>query len=263
MKCNIKKLAAVVLALSVFTGVSTAYNTCDIVLAAEETAAMNLTSAPNAEVRSEYSSTVACGSIRYISQMSRNNYFYPEYWGSWAGRAGSECYTSCISMALSYIGINITPNDILTQGGGVTRPQLSWGGATFLTDSVENAMANYLNGNGTYSPAIVHLNNYSGAGHYVVLAGQISANEYQVLDPAVSSVWNMTFNGNTVTYTVNGRSYSDTVTCAYQYYNPDASILDNSETLSLESETETTIDESLLSAYGTVNQNFLDFQNAR
>lgn len=261
MKRNIKKLTAMILALSIFTGVPAIHGDCTVVLAAEAPAVTDLTSAPNAEVRYNYSPTVACGAIRYISQMSRNAYFYPEYWGGWAGRAGSECYTSCISMALSYIGINITPNDILTQGGGVTRAQLSWGGATFLNDTVENAMNNYIYGEGKYSPAIIHLNNYSGAGHYVLLAGQVSANEYQVLDPAVDSVWNITFNGNTVTYTVNGRNYCDTVTSACQYYNPDASILDISEELDLSQGVE--IDESHFSAYGTVNQDFLDIRDTK
>lgn len=260
----LKKLAAVVLTLSVFTSISTIYTKGNIVLASESSANTFLTSAPEAEARFDYSSTVACGSIRYISQMTNNDYFYPEYWGSWMGNAGSECYTSCISMALSYIGINVTPNEILTQGGGVTRPQLNWGGASFLTDSVENAMANYKNGNGTYSPAIIHLNGYSGWGHYVLLAGQVSENEYQVLDPAVSSVWNITFNGNSVTYTMNGNTYYDTVSCAYQYYNAEASILDTSVEAILDTSVETNLDitstELPTTVYGTMNQTLLNIQ---
>ncbi|MEE1087034.1 MAG: hypothetical protein U0L05_07735 [Schaedlerella sp.] len=261
MKRNFKKLAAVVMAMSIFTGVSSVCGNCNVVLASETSVSemeSELTSAPNAEVRSKYSSTVACGSIRYVSQMAGNNFFYPEYWGGWMSAAGSECYTSCISMALSYIGINITPNDLLTQGGGVTRPQLNWGGASFITDDVTNAMSNYINGNGKYSPAIIHLNSYSGAGHYVMLAGQISENVYQVLDPAISSVWNITFNGNTVTYTINGNTHTDTVTCAYQYYNPNASILDTTEELDLSPEN--TLSTESVSAYGTVNQEFLNLK---
>lgn len=258
MHKSLKKLAAVVLSLSVFTSISTTYTNGNVVLASEASANTILTSAPNAETRFDYSSTVACGSIRYISQMSDNNYFYPEYWGSWTGAASSECYTSCISMALSYIGINVTPNEILTQGGGVTRPQLNWGDASFVTDSVENAMANYKNGQGTYSPAIIHLNGYSGWGHYVLLAGQVSENEYQVLDPAISSVWNITFNGNSVTYTINGNTYYDTVSCAYQYYNANASILDTSVEMSLE--TETPVEDDYISTYGAMNQNLLNLQ---
>lgn len=258
MHKSLKKLAAVVLSLSVFTSISTTYTNGNVVLASEASANTILTSAPNAETRFDYSSTVACGSIRYVSQMSDNNYFYPEYWGGWTGSAGSECYTSCISMALSYIGINVTPNEILTQGGGVTRPQLNWGGASFVTDSVENAMANYKSGEGTYSPAIIHLNGYSGWGHYVLLAGQVSENEYQVLDPAVSSVWNITFNGNSVTYTINGNTYYDIVSCAYQYYNANASILDTSVEMHLE--TETPVEDDYLSTYGAMNQNLLNLQ---
>lgn len=255
---SLKKLAAVVLALSVFTSISTAYTNGNTVLASEASANTILTSAPNAETRFDYSSTVACGSIRYVSQMSDNNYFYPEYWGNWTGAASGECYTSCISMALSYIGINVTPNEILTQGGGVTRPQLNWGGASFLTDSVETAMANYKNGKGTYSPAIIHLNGYSGWGHYVLLAGQISENEYQVLDPAISSVWNITFNGNSVTYTIDGNTYYDTVSCAYQYHNANASILDTSVEMSLE--TETSVANNNFPTYGAINPNLLNLQ---
>lgn len=229
MNKKVKKFVTLVLTMATFTAVSSFSGNCNVVVAAEESIVTELDSAPNASVRYHYSPTVACGSIRYISQMARNDYFYSNYWGGWTSCAGSECYTSCISMALSYIGINVTPNEILNCGNGVTRPQLNWGGATFSTDSVKNAISNYIEGNGKYSPPIIHLNSYSGYGHYVVLAGQVSENVYQVLDPAVSSVWNITINGNSATYTVNGRTYSDTVTCAYQYYNSEASILDTSE----------------------------------
>ena len=211
------------LALSIFAGVSGIQSHCDVVYAAEDSA-KTLGSKPEASVEYNYSSDVSCGTLRYVSQISGDPAFYSDYWGVWEGQAGSECLSASMSMALSYIGVNITPKDILDCGGGVTRAETTWGNASNKTLDVQTAIDNYLNGDGKYSPPIIHLNSYSGYGHYVVLAGQVSPTEYQVLDPSISEVWNIQFNGDTVTYSVYGSTYTDTVTTAYQYYNSDASL---------------------------------------
>lgn len=50
------------------------------------------------------------GQIRYVSQLKE-----PEVngWGEFAWRAGGECTTACISMAMSYLGVDASPEDIL------------------------------------------------------------------------------------------------------------------------------------------------------
>lgn len=219
-----KRILKIMLAFTVLTSMSNIHGNSEIVLAADNSAAVTLTSKPEASAEYKYSPDVSCGTLRYISQVSGEPAFYSEYWGVWEGQAGSECLSASMSMALSYIGVNITPKDILDCGGGITRAEATWGGAPCSTIDVATAIDNYINGDGKYSPPIIHLNSYSGYGHYVVLAGQISPTEYQVLDPSISEVWNIRFDGNTVTYTVYNSTYTDTVTTAYQYYNSKASL---------------------------------------
>lgn len=186
-----------------------------------------------------YSSEVTNGTVRYISQMKQSKYFNSKYWGkwdgstsvqcgngSWYGGPGQECFTSCISMSLSYIGVNKTPEDILNFGGGLTIVNTGWGGATYKSSSFATAFENFKNGEGKYSPPIIHLNNYTYAGHYVVVIGKSADNVYQVLDPAIDKVWDITINGTSATYTLpNGKSKSDTVSTAHQYYKESASLI--------------------------------------
>lgn len=196
-------------------------------------------SSPYLDIGYAYSSGVTNGTVRYISQMTSSKYFYSNYWGKWDGNTtircgngslyggpGQECFTSCISMSLSYIGVNKTPKDILDFGSGITIVNSSWGGATYKSLSFTQAFENFVNGNGKYSPPIIHLNNYTYAGHYVLVIGTSGNNVYQVLDPAIDTVWNITINGSNATYTLpNGKTKSDTVTSAHQYYKENASLI--------------------------------------
>lgn len=182
-------------------------------------AATTLSYPPYAKVEYNYTTSVTTGTIRYISQIKSNSYFNSNYWGSWASQASSECGTSSISMALSYVGINKTPKQILDAHSGITYFS-GWGESSYLSPSVSTAMSNYINGSGKYSPPIIHLPGYSTYGHYVILGGKVSNNVFQVIDPANSSVWNITINGNTATY--NGKT--DTIDQVHQYFNANASI---------------------------------------
>lgn len=185
--------------------------------------------APYANIEYSYSSSVSCGTIRYISQVSSGSHFYSQYWGSWASQASSECGTATISMALSYIGINKTPQNILDEGNGTTYFGRNWGGSTYSSPSIDNGINNYLNGNGKYSPVVVHIPKYSSGGHYVVIIGQMSSSQYQILDPWENSVTSMTINGSTATYTKSGSTITDTIDQVHQWYNANASIPNNNE----------------------------------
>lgn len=196
-------------------------------------------SSPYVDIGYSYSEDVSNGTVRYISQMKQSKYFNLKYWGkwdgstsikcgngSWYGGPDQECFTCSISMSLSYIGVNKTPEDILDFGGGLTIVNTSWGGATYKSSSFATAFDNYINGNGKYSPPIIHLNNYSYAGHYVVIIGKSSDNVYQVLDPAIDKVWEITISGSSATYTLpNGKTKSDTVSTAHQYYKESAALV--------------------------------------
>lgn len=53
---------------------------------------------------------VKTGTVRYVCQVpAYTDLFCPEYWGSYTNYANHECFTACISMALSYLGLDATP----------------------------------------------------------------------------------------------------------------------------------------------------------
>ena len=194
-------------------------------------AAQTLPAAPNASLRYEECADVSVGTIRYVAQLGISPYFYNSYWGPFADSAGHECFTSSISMALSYIGVNATPvalgNYWLSRGYtgnpfATTPRDLEAFGVVFAECPLDEAMANYRNGGGKYSPPILHLNSYSASGHYVVLAGQSSDGTYLVVDPAVETVWPLTVSGRVVSYEKDGSARSETIGNVAQFYNPNA-----------------------------------------
>ena len=194
-------------------------------------AASALGSAPYAKVEYGYSAGVTCGTIRYISQLTSSGYFNWSYWPASNsltnyGTPGYECGTASMSMALSYIGVNKTPYDLLVPYDGSTM-FIDWGDGKHSSvgtsaSAISTAMDKYVNGNGKYSPVVVYLNPYSSSGgmHYVVLAGKEASNKYTVIDPANNSTWTMTISGSS------GICPSGTfpITQAHQWYNANASI---------------------------------------
>lgn len=177
-------------------------------------AATTISYAPNPKVEYGYSSGVTTGTIRYISQIRGSTYFNSNYWGSWASQAGIECGTASISMALSYVGVNKTPKAILDAHSGTT--YFTGWGPTTSNPSVANGMNNYINGNGKYSPPIVHFTTgYASGSHYVILIGKVSSSSYLVLDPASNSTW---------TLSTSDAKYKS-INQVFQYYNASASIV--------------------------------------
>ena len=187
--------------------------------------------APYAMIEYGYSSTVEVGTIRYVSQVSSGSHFYSAYWpsstfGHYTGPS-VECGTASISMALSYIGVNKTANDILSANNGGTVFSAGWGGSTYLSISASNlsgAVDNYINGGGKYSPPVIHIPGYSNLGHYVVVAGRNSSGTYQILDPWELTVTTMTVSGSSATYSKYGYTTYDTIDQIHQWYNPNASM---------------------------------------
>lgn len=193
-------------------------------------AASTLSAAPYPKIEYAQTDQTPVGTIRYVSQIPDEGYngFYSAYWGRYESYARSECYTASISMALSYIGINATPLALgdywLSQGytGGTpfatTEEDVDAFGAESLELPFAQAMDNYLNGDGKYSPPIIHLRTYSARGHYVLVVGKVSDTVYVVLDPAASTyTWKITIKDNYATHQHNG---SETLEDVTQYYNP-------------------------------------------
>ncbi len=178
--------------------------------------------APYAKIEYGYSSTTTCGTIRYISQNVGGSHFHWEYWpdqgayfGGYTGGPGIECGTASLSMALSYIGVNETPRNLLYTFNGETGSMWSGvesaHGITHSTPSVSTGISRYVNGNGKYSPPVIHIPGYSSLGHFVIVIGQISSNTYQILDPNECAVTTMTINGSSATYVKYGTTINDTI----------------------------------------------------
>lgn len=183
---------------------------------------------PYANVEYSYSESVSNGTIRYISQLKNAQYFNWAYWpkssfGSY-GAPGSECGTCCISMALSYLGVNKTPNEILTAHNGKTY-FTNWGPETISINPnrINDAMNNYINSYGAYSPVMinVHGGSYNKTyGHWILLAGYKDKGTYVVVDPANENVTPITLftEGTSVTANYNGKNL--VIKKAYQYRIP-------------------------------------------
>jgi len=182
-----------------------------------------MTYPPYTEVVYDYYDDVECGIIRYMSQITSSPYFYQNYWPDSAfgqyEKPGKECGTCCISMALSFLGINYTPKNILEKNNG--RTYFTDWGATLLSPSVAKGMENYINGDGYYSPVIIQLSPspYSSNKHWVLLVGKVSEDVYLVLDPALDSTWQMTIKGDVATSNVSSHeNKTSTISKVYQYY---------------------------------------------
>ena len=198
-----------------------------LVVTYAETTGINMPPYPN--VNYGYSTSVETGTIRYMSQISGSSYFNNDYWGDWIWKRipdvysgpGYECGTCSMSMALSYIGINKTPDAILSANNGVTY-WTGWG-VDHSQPSIEDGMARYINENGKYSPLVIKLpgGGSEGNDHFVVVAGK-SGSTLTILDPAIDSIMTATVSGSYVTY----RSSTYYISETHQWYNPSAQILE-------------------------------------
>ena len=191
---------------------------------------------PYPKVQYSYTNSTPVGTIRYIAQNSGSEYFRWNYWptSSFGGYSSpsTECGTACISMALSYVGVNRTPKELLESTNGYTGSM--WGkqgnatsrAITISEAGISSAMNNYINGNGKYSPLCVYIQPFSATSsmHWVLLVGKISENTYLALNPWHSSGTNGTFtlqvNGSKATY--NGTT--NPITSVNQWYNASAEI---------------------------------------
>lgn len=155
--------------------------------------------AKDIKVNYSYMEDAAPGEVRYVSQIDGNEFYYEDYWGKYAPYSSGECGTACISMALSYLGIDKTPKELgdywilqgYTEGvpfstvfGDV--PEATGGHSyDFFT-----AYERYENEEGV-SPVIIYLtkelNPYrSGNRHFVLVTDFLGDGKYSAVDPASS-----------------------------------------------------------------------------
>lgn len=161
-------------------------------------------SAREVSVNYNLSDSVESGRVRYVSQIGNNDYYYEEYWGKFASYSSQECGTACISMALSYLGIDETPEALgdywiekgYTQGEPFSTVFYDVPGATGgHSFDFEAAYERYEKGG--YSPVIIYftreLNPYkTGNRHFVMIVDKSGENEYIAIDPASDEIRNVT-----------------------------------------------------------------------
>ena len=186
-------------------------------------AGISIKGSPSVYVGFEFSDDVRTGSIRYVQQ-NAGTYWYEDYWTPYEPEVTAhECYAASISMALSYIGIDLKAGDIV-EGGNRHYVE----GTEFLETTLPEAMERYVEGNGKYSPPVLFIKPYAGRSeghqHWVVAASKTGKNTYHILDPSNYSKgtdWEAVIEGGTMTY---WGYCEDTIYRVYQYYNPDAVI---------------------------------------
>ena len=180
-----------------------------IISLAEDTISAN----PYAKVEYNYSATVNTGTIRYVQQ-NAGTYWNANYWSPYGSNTSSgECYSACVSMALSYIGVNHTAGEIVSGG----RKWAQSGATVEQMNSVSSAVDRYINGKGKYSPIVIWIP-YTSGNHWVVVAGRVSGNTYLIVDPwngSHGSTWQATINGDSISYWGGTQSIGTKL----QYYN--------------------------------------------
>lgn len=189
--------------------------------------AMKVSAATN--VNYWYSGGVSTGTVRYISQVPGSTHWNANYWGNYSYMASGQCGIASVSMALSYIGINKTPKNLLDETGGIAKIAVNYGGSKCSRPDIATGMNNFLSGNGRYSPLVICIRDFSPSSsqHFVIVMDKLSSNQYKVVDPwEPSSFTKLTLNGgNQITYTTNKGGTRVRTVDVYQYYtgNPNPS----------------------------------------
>lgn len=123
--------------------------------------------------------------IRYISQNPNSPDYNASYWGGYDPSSG--CAVSCVSMALSSLGIDMLPKDVCNNNlkTGTNPVYMYWYNSgkcsiTSGTNSLKSALEKYQSDPNKYAPPIIKLPDRQ---HYVVVTGINADGSYQTLDP--------------------------------------------------------------------------------
>lgn len=178
-----------------------------------------------------YKSGVNKGTVRYVSQIEN---LYQHGWTytvdgktyDYTSIADGECALASSCMALSYLGIDISPGEFAYKcGGGALYFNTRWAEwrddvsvrKTYGSDwqtyfSDYNKDKDY-----KYSPVIIQLTNYCYSNsHYVVVAGKNSDGTYKVYDCYSYEEWDATIEGGYV-YGLGGKA-NGSIGQVCQYY---------------------------------------------
>ena len=150
-----------------------------------------------------YSGGVTRGTIRYVSQSTSTA--SANGWGAYASKANGECGYASQSMALSYVGKDISPEYLCHgeyalgkwhtgYGNGISGTYeidgirvVSGSGnpsGSAAVNTINSMLTNFINdnGRGQYSPVVIHYGS-SSVMHAIIVIGKESGN-YLTLDPA-------------------------------------------------------------------------------
>ncbi len=178
-----------------------------------------------------YSSGVSKGAVRHVSQvenLSQNGWIYKKDGNTYDFRsiADGECALSSSCMALSYLGIDISPGEFAYNCGGgslyFATKWAEWRNDVNVRKSTGSSWKNYYNDykndkNYKYSPVIVQLTRYCYTNsHYVVIVGKNADGTYKVYDCSYDKEWNATIKGNSVSGL--GGKAGGTIANVRQYY---------------------------------------------
>jgi len=151
-----------------------------------------------------YSENVSRGAVRYVSQLRDTD---TNGWGKYAWKAGMECMTACISMALSYLGINASPESILDYSSKTVLKSCYGIEDIFCSDLTQTSIP----ADQRYSvfkdmfdsfrsdpklqltPVLIYLSG-NGNHHAILVIGCGEENTFAVLDPANEGIHHITVN---------------------------------------------------------------------
>lgn len=136
------------------------------------------------------------GDVRYISQIPSSSAYNASYWGEYDPTEG--CAVSCVSMAMSSMGIDMLPKDVCANNlkSGSNPVYMYWGNSGKCTNnkeggtgSLDSALEEYSSNPSNYSAPIIKLPDRQ---HYVLVTGKNADGTYTIMDPANQSntVWN-------------------------------------------------------------------------
>ena len=195
----------------------------------------------------DYADTVVPGQVRFVSQQFATAGSYG--WGKYAKNRSTtygpahNCTSAVQSMAFSYIGIDATPEAIVSQvtsfitNYGFTDADMAYRtGYSADKASLDRFLDRFLkdDGEGLISPVVVHYQNGRGKKslhqHCILVIGRNEDGSYVAIDPTCA--WNDCVKSFTVSCVKNGRAYikgdiwrgseSIFLDAVEQYYLPDS-----------------------------------------
>jgi hypothetical protein len=131
--------------------------------------------------------------IRYVSQITVSTEYNAAYWGDYSSGAG--CAVSCVSMALSSLGVDVLPKQVCDNNlkSGTDPVYMYWGNSGNCTtysgiSSLDECLKKYVDDPSKYAPPIIRFPNRQ---HYVVVIGKNDDGTYSILNPenVNSTVW--------------------------------------------------------------------------